>query len=322
MRNLVLIGASGFVGTRLIDLLDKDKCLNIDKAASEKHNDITTIHDIRNPHLDTLLPESTNTVLLLAAEHRDDVTPVSLYYDVNVKGLQNVIEALESRGIKKILFTSSAAVYGLDKVNPKEDSPKDPFSHYGKSKWQAEQLLQEWYLKDPDHRSLTIIRSAVIFGEGNKGNVHNLLLQIASGKFLMIGKGNNKKSMVYVGNAAAFLKYCIDTATIGYRIFNYVDSPDLTMNELVTQVEESLGKKLPPIRLPYWFGMLGGIGFDFLGLITGKKFAITSVRIKKFCATTQFDASAAHATGFKPPFSMAEGLDRTLKSEFGKAIRR
>lgn len=322
MKNLVLIGASGFVGTRLINLLDKEKCLNIDKAASEKHNDITKIHDIRNPNLDALLPETIDTALILAAEHRDDVTPVSLYHEVNVKGLQNVLEALEKRNIRKIIFTSSAAVYGLDKVNPKEDGPKDPFSYYGKSKWQAEQLLQEWHQKDPDNRSLTIVRSAVIFGEGNKGNVHNLLLQIASGKFLMIGKGNNKKSMVYVGNAAAFLKYCIDTAETGNRIFNYVDTPDLTMNELVTQVEESLGKKLPPLRLPYWLGMLGGIGFDLLGLITGRKFAITSVRIKKFCATTQFDASAAHATGFKAPFTMAEGLDRTLKSEFGKAIRR
>lgn len=319
MKNLVLIGASGFVGTRFIDLTGTDKCINIDKTPSEKYNDCTVIHDIRHANLEEHFPEEADTVVLLAAEHRDDVTPVSLYYDVNVIGTQNVLDAMDRHGIKKIIFTSSAAVYGLGKVNPNENSPKDPFSYYGKSKWQAEQLLQLWYEKDPGHRSLTIIRSAVIFGENNKGNVHNLLRQIASGRFLMIGKGNNKKSMVYVANAAAFLKYCVETASNGCRIFNYVDTPDLTMNELIVQVENLLGKKLPSLRLPYWIGMLGGYGFDLLAYITRRKFSITSIRIKKFCATTQFNATAAHSTNFKAPFSLAEGIDRTLKSEFGES---
>jgi nucleoside-diphosphate-sugar epimerase len=319
VKNLVLIGASGFVGTRFIDLTGTANCINIDKTPSEKYNDHTVIHDIRNVKLEEHFPDGADTVVLLAAEHRDDVIPVSLYFDVNVIGTQNVLDAMDCRGIKKIIFTSSAAVYGLGKDNPDENFPKDPFSYYGKSKWQAEQLLQKWYEKDPENRSLTIIRSAVIFGENNKGNVHNLLRQIASGRFLMIGKGNNKKSMVYVGNAAAFLKYCVETAANGCRIFNYVDTPDLTMNELIIQVEKSLGKKLPSFRLPYWIGMLGGYGFDLLAFTTRRKFAITSVRIKKFCATTQFSAATAHNTGFKAPFSLSEGLDRTLKSEFGES---
>jgi len=93
------------------------------------------------------------------------------------------------------------------------------------------------------------------------------------------------------------------------------------MNELVLQAEESLNRKLPSLRLPYWLGLTGGLCFDLLNRITGKKFPITSVRIRKFCATTQFDASLAHSIGFVPPYTLAEGLDRTLKSEFGEKIR-
>ena len=124
--------------------------------------------------------------------------------------------------------------------------------------------------------------------------------------------------MAYVGNVAAFIKYCIETQKRGSRIINYVDKPDLSMNELLSQVEKSLEKKLPSVRLPYWLGRLGGIGFDVIAGITGKNFPITAVRIKKFCATTQFDATLAHKSGFKAPFTLAEGLDRTLKSEFGR----
>jgi GlcNAc-P-P-Und epimerase len=318
MKKLIVIGGSGFIGTRLIDLIGKDNCINIDKTFSLKYNEITRIYDIRDKQLESVLPLDSDTIVLLAAEHRDDVLPISLYYDVNVNGTCNVLEAIENQSIRNIIFTSSAAVYGLNKENPDEKFPPDPISHYGYSKNQAEELLTKWYEKDPENRSLTIIRSAVVFGENNKGNVHNLLRQIALGRFLMIGRGNNKKSMAYVGNVAAFIKYCFETKKPGHRILNYVDKPDLSMNELLSQVENSLDKKLPAIRFPYWLGRLGGMGFDLIAKITGRKFSITGDRIKKFCATTQFDATLAHMSGFKAPFTLAEGLDRTLQSEFGE----
>lgn len=320
MRQIALVGASGFIGTRLIDLLGKENCYNVDKNPSEKYNDITTIQDIREKNLEHVLSNSTETVILLAAEHRDDVSPISLYYDVNVIGTQHVLDTMDKQGISNIIFISSAAVYGLNKKKPDEQFPPDPFSHYGKSKWQAEKFVREWQQKDSKNKSLTIIRPTVAFGEKNQGNVHNLLRQIASEKFLMIGKGENRKSMAYVGNVAAFIKFCLETKKIGLRVLNYTDQPDLTMNELVLQAEESLNRKLPSFRLPYWLGMLGGLFFDLISRITGRKLPISSVRIKKFCATTQIDATLAHSSGFIAPFTLAEGLDRTLKSEFGEKI--
>lgn len=258
-----------------------------------------------------------DTVVLLAAEHRDDVTPVNLYYDVNVNGTKNVIEAVEEMGIRNIIFTSSAAVYGLRKNNPDEKSTPEPSSPYGKSKLEAEEILIKWQKKDPQNHSLTIIRSAAVFGENNRGNVYNLLRQIASGKFVMVGKGDNRKSMAYVGNNAAFIHHCIKTSEPGCRIVNYADQPDLTMNQLLIQVERSLNKKLPAVRLPYWLGRLGGLSFDVVSSVTGIKFRITSERIKKFCVPTQLNAALVHNSDFVPPFSLDEGLDRTLRFEFG-----
>ena len=88
------------------------------------------------------------------------------------------------------------------------------------------------------------------------------------------------------------------------------------MNDLVAQVETSLSKKLPAVRLPYFLGFAGGITFDILAKLTDKKFPVSAVRVKKFCATTQFDATAAHRSGFKAPFTLSEGLHRTLHYEF------
>ena len=315
---IALIGGSGFVGTRLIDLLRQDPSLelkNIDLLPSHFFNDITTIGDVRRQDdMDRELAGA-DLVVLLAAQHRDDVSPTSLYYDTNVGGMEVTLRAMEKNGIRRIVFFSSAAVYGLNKKNPDETHPADPFNHYGKSKWQAEQVLQEWYKSHPDW-NIDIVRPTVIFGERNRGNVYNLLKQISSGKFLMVGPGTNKKSMAYVGNIVAFVKFMIDSVTEGYNVFNYIDKPDTNMNELVGHVSQVLHKHIPSTHFPYWLGMAGGYCFDALARLTGKKLSISSVRVKKFCATTEFDATRAHTSSFRAPYTLPEGLARTLEFEF------
>lgn len=316
---ITLIGASGFVGTRLLGLLSEEKSKyelkNVDLQESHFFNDLTVIGDVRvQEQMDKEL-EGSDLVVLLAAQHRDDVTPTSLYYDTNVGGMKTCLKAMEKNGVKRLVFFSSVAVYGLNKDNPNEEFEKDPFNHYGKSKWQAEQVLQEWYKTHGDW-NIDIIRPTVIFGERNRGNVYNLLKQISSGKFLMVGNGKNKKSMAYVGNIVAFVKFMIDNKTEGYNVFNYIDKPDVDMNDLVTHVEKVLNKHIPQTHFPYWMGMMGGFCFDLLAKITGKKLTISSVRVKKFCASTQFDATKVQQSGFKAPYTLQEGLRRTLEFEF------
>ena len=142
---ITLIGASGFVGTRLLDLLKESsnhELKNIDLLPSHFFPEVTTFGDVREQNqMDKELVEA-DCVVLLAAQHRDDVSPVSLYYDTNVGGMEVTLKAMEKNGIKRIIFFSSVAVYGLNKSNPNEEHPTDPFNHYGKSKWQAEQVLQ------------------------------------------------------------------------------------------------------------------------------------------------------------------------------------
>jgi len=305
-----IVGGAGFVGSRLKSELDQ--CVILDKKLDEDNGYV----DITMP--DTLISKfsAQDTIILLAAEHRDDVSPISKYYETNVHGTQNVLDEMDKVGCKHLIFTSSVAVYGLNKVNPKESHPVDPFNHYGKSKWEAERLIRNWFEKDPQKKSVTIIRPTVIFGEKNRGNVYNLLSQIASGKFLMIGKGENKKSMAYVGNVSAFIKYRLEMEEKGYDVFNYVDKPDLTMMSLLRVIEKSLNKKIPSIRIPKLLGYIVGYCFDILAFLKHRRFAISSVRVKKFVATTQFDASKIHSSGFKAPFTLEEGLVATLNYEF------
>jgi hypothetical protein len=82
----------------------------------------------------------------------------------------------------------------------------------------------------------------------------------------------------------------------------------------VAEAEVALGKKILPLRIPYTLGLFGGYVFDLLSKATGRKYSISSIRIKKFCATTQYSSVHISETGFKPKFSLQDGLEITMKS--------
>jgi nucleoside-diphosphate-sugar epimerase len=316
--NVCVIGGSGFIGSNLIDVIAHHHTVtNVDKHFPEHtiSNVNHIIADVRNYEiLKTAIPDNTEIIVLLAAEHRDDVSPTALYYDVNVEGTHNVLKVMAEKNIEHIIFTSSVSVYGLNKNNPDELSSTDPFNHYGKSKLEAEKVLRRWFDNDRNGKSLIIIRPTVTFGVGNKGNVYNLLKQIATGNFLMVGRGRNKKSMAYVENVAGFISHCLDLKLKGYHLFNYIDKPDLSTKELVKIAEQALDKKLPPLRIPYFIGYMGGLFLDLTSKITKKKFSVSAVRVKKFCATTQFSSVTIQTTNYTPKKSLAEGLSITIKS--------
>jgi nucleoside-diphosphate-sugar epimerase len=317
--NILVTGGSGFIGTNLVSDLLKEghKVLIYDKQRSETYPDLCMVADVRDKEKLSHSMREVDVVYHLAAEHRDDVSPVSLYYEVNVGGAENLVYAMEEKGVHRLIFTSTVALYGLNSGEPDEDSPIKPFNDYGKSKYQAEIVFNKWHERDPK-RSLIIVRPTVIFGERNRGNVFNLLNQIASGKFMMVGDGKNKKSMGYVLNLTHFMTKLLESDP-GIHIYNYSDKPDLDMAELVKITQDTLGiRRNNNIRIPYSIGLLGGYAFDILAKLTGRTFPISSIRIKKFCANTKITAEKLKTIGFAPPYSLSEGLKRMILSEFKK----
>jgi nucleoside-diphosphate-sugar epimerase len=313
---ITLIGGSGFVGTRLTTrLLAAGHTVKIaDKNDSKKYPHLHVYADVRKQDSLEKALAGPDVVVNLAAEHRDDVTPKSLYDDINVTGAENVCNVCIKLEIKKILFTSSVAVYGFAPLGTDETGSINYFNDYGRTKWLAEEKYRSWLVSNPEN-SLTIIRSTVIFGEQNRGNVYNLLRQIAGGKFLMVGNGTNIKSMAYVENVATFIEYNLNNSS-GEHLFNYIDKPDFDMNTLVSEVNRVLGKSRKLFHWPYWLGYFGGVCFDILAKITHKKLAISAIRVKKFCSNTMFEATNIKQTDFKAPVSIAGGLERTIKYEF------
>lgn len=315
-----IIGGSGFIGSRLASKYFRNgvehKVLDIKESENQSNYvfaDVTDIETLRN----NIQEES--LIINLAAEHKDNIKPISKYYDVNVKGAKNVCEIAEEKQIKKIIFTSSVAVYGFADQETDESGHINPFNDYGKSKFEAEKIYMQWQKKDKENRTLIIIRPTVVFGEKNRGNVFNLLYQINSRNFFKIGSGNNKKSIAYVDNVVDFIDFCLKIEK-NITISNYIDKPDLSMNELVDHTKNLLGyKNKLNISIPYYVAILIGMFFDLLSFLTRKEFSISMIRIKKFCSSTTF-TSNKEDIGFKPKIDIYEGLNKTITHEFIKQI--
>jgi len=316
--NLCIIGGSGFIGTRLVRRLRINGHLNIkliDKAPSKTFNELVSICDVRSVEQLQSAISNHSIIINLAAEHRDDVWPLSLYDEVNVEGGKNICTVARERSVKTIIFTSSVAVYGFAPIGTDESGKIAPFNAYGRTKYEAEQVFKAWQAEAPTERTLVVIRPTVVFGEQNRGNVYNLLRQIASGKFVMVGGGENRKSMAYVENVAAFIEYAISFKP-GVHIYNFIDKPELTMNSLVANVNRILGRpEKIGLRLPFAVGYAIGKGFDLVAALTGKQFAISSIRVKKFCANSVYN-TAIDQTGFVPPVPLEQALAQTVRYEF------
>lgn len=319
MTRVAVLGGAGFIGTRLVEVLRSQGADVVigDIRCSDKHPHLWKRCDVTVPESLPDVLRGADVVINLAAEHRDDVRPVARYHEVNVRGAEVVCAVASELDIRRVVFTSSVAVYGLPRGIVREGDACRPFNEYGRTKLLAESVYGSWWSKDPS-RSLVIIRPTVVFGEGNRGNVYNLLRQIHSKRFLMVGDGRNHKSLAYVGNVAGFLAHTLACGS-GSHLFNYADGPDFDMRTLTAEAARLMGRVLPRVSVPYVAGYLVGSALDAAARISHKSFPLSAVRVKKFCANTQFSADRAGAIGFRPSVSLTEALARVIQSDFPDA---
>lgn len=283
MKKILLSGSTGFFGKLVINnLKDTNSIVELSKS-----NNLYTIR------LEQEVPSFSQAydIVIHSAGKAHSIPKNEIernkFFEVNVKGTENLLKGLALKGVpKQFVFISTVAVYGkeygLDITENEMLNAKDP---YGLSKIQAEQVVLDWC--DQHNVTCTILRLPLLFGKNPPGNLGAMLKGIEKGFYFNIGGGKAKKSMVLAEDVARFIPII---ASIG-GTYNLTDGDHPSFADLSHAIAKKKMNNLPLIVAKI---------IAKIGDIVGEKALINSLKIKKITSNLTFDDSKARSLGWKP----------------------
>jgi nucleoside-diphosphate-sugar epimerase len=190
-----------------------------------------------------------------------------LFWSVNRDGTKNLLEACARRAVKKVIFTSSSAVYGVPQSNPvTEETVPTPIEEYGKAKLAGENLCWEYARNGLD---VSIIRPRTILGHGRLGIFQILFEWIYQGKNIpVLNDGKNIYQFVHAEDLA---EACILASALkGADAFNCGTDRFGTMREVLEHLCRHAGTGSKVKSLPMWpmvaaMKLSSGLGISPLG---------------------------------------------------------
>lgn len=286
---VLITGSNGFLGNIIYQKLKSSCDVNtLGRRNSDYCVDLSSANSINFTQKFDLVIHAAGKAHFIPKTSIDNDS----FFNINVQGTKYLLESLKSSGIpKQFVFVSSVSVYGLNKgilINENADlKAEDP---YGKSKIEAEAVVQKWC--NENKVLCTILRLPLIVGPNPPGNLGKMISGIKKGYYFNIAGGNAQKSMVLAEDIANFI---IDASMVG-GIYNLTDGYHPTFNELSQVISFQLGK-VGVYNLPKSLAKI----FAFTGDIFGKLFPFNTNMYNKITSTLTFDDSAARgAFGWNP----------------------
>jgi nucleoside-diphosphate-sugar epimerase len=311
-KQLLVTGASGFLGSRIVDLALhagwQVRAFNRSPQAQIKEVE-TFVGDIGDS---ALLRKASGGVraIVHAAGLAHVFGPSAKDSDgfnaVNEVGTGNVVDAALEFGVPHIILISSVAVYGSYRgTQCDETAPCYPQGPYAISKWRGELRAIERIGRG--RGSLTILRFATIYGEGDRGNVAKLIGALDQGHFIWPGSGSNQKSLLYREDAARACLRVLESPVSGINVFNISARP-ATMREVVLTICHALGRPIPRFGIPLAVLKAAGSICRKIG-DPGQ----LDQRLHRFIHDDVYDGSKFEATfDFVPAISLPEGIRREV----------
>ncbi|MFA6074554.1 MAG: NAD-dependent epimerase/dehydratase family protein [Negativicutes bacterium] len=261
---VLVTGGAGFIGSHVVEKLlgERIDVVVMDNLHSGLRENLSVAAkfvecDVRSDKVKQLFKsEKFDAVIHLAAQTMVNVSVENPYYDadVNMLGTINILEAARTSGTKRVVFASSAAVYGdVGTLPVREDAIANPQSFYGLSKYTIEKYLALYSkLFGLEYFAL---RYSNVFGErqgdGGEGGVVSIFARlIAQNRELSVfGDGTQTRDFIYVKDVAN-ANFAAVTATAANKVMNISNNSELSVNELIAAFEQAAGKKLSVNYLP------------------------------------------------------------------------
>lgn len=318
-RKVLVTGATGFTGGYLCEgLVERGYQVralslpNQDMSKLEKLGVEVVIGDLTKK--ETLAPavKDINVVYHIAAIFREQDVPNSLFYDVNVGGTKNLLEASLEAGVLRFVHCSTVGVQGKIKNPPAdENAPYNPGDVYQRSKVEGEKLALQFFKDHKDEIEGVVFRPVGIYGPGDMRFL-KIFKFVDNGKFMMIGSGKVLYHLTFVKDLVDGIILCGEKKEAVGEIFTLGGNEYLELNEFVKLLADVLGVKPPKRRIPAWPVWTAGLLCEILCYPFRIQPPIFRRRVDFFIKDRAFDISKAkRLLGYNPKVDLRTGLKLT-----------
>jgi len=297
--NILIVGGAGYIGTKLAEHWGGAGHAIV--LADIKGGEEVVKWDVREPC--GLDGARFDLIVNLAAVHREPGHEAHEYFETNLKGAAHVLALAEKTGCRKILFTSSIAVYGPVGNPTPETALTRPKTPYGMSKLTAEWMHRTWQAGAPG-RQLVICRPGVVYGPGDPGNILRMIRAIKRGYFAFPGSPKIRKSYAYIAGLLESFDFALARPEPVF-LYNYVESPTEPLGVMVEHIQAALGKKSPVISLPLPLLEAAAVA---LHACLGPRSPIHPTRVRKLRTATHIIPETLIASGFRFSYDFSASL--------------
>lgn len=285
MKTIVVTGGAGFIGSSLVDklLINNNRVIIIDNFNDFYNPKIKegNIEEIKNNMKNNNIEENKLSIYRVDIRDKEEINKIftenkidiivhlaamagvrpsiaqpELYYDVNINGTLNLLEASRNNNIKKFVFASSSSVYGNNEKVPfsERDAVDNPISPYAATKKSGELLCYTYH--HLYEMSVACLRFFTVYGPRQRPDlaIHKFTRLIMEGKEIpFFGDGSTQRDYTYIDDIVDGIQKTIewiDDESNKYDIFNLGESDTISLKDMVETIEKSLGKKAVKNMLP------------------------------------------------------------------------
>jgi nucleoside-diphosphate-sugar epimerase len=239
------------------------------------------------------------------------------FYQANVIGTRNVVQACLQNGVKRLVHVSTPSIYFdyNSRLDVKEnDALPESISNYAATKLLAEEEVDKGFAAG---LAVVSIRPRALFGEGDTVIFPRLLSRLKSGRLPILGDGENIVDLTYIQNVVDSLLLCAESPanTLGKK-YNISNGEPVKIWELVNRICDELKLPRPTRKVSYKTADAAATAIEFFySLIPySPEPPLTRLTVSMLAHSTTLDISAANAElGYRPKVSVAEGVERFLK---------
>jgi UDP-glucose 4-epimerase len=236
------------------------------------------------------------------------------YEKINVGGTRNVVDAAISAGVQRIVLFSTIAVYGRSREGGilNEQSKTQPETYYAETKLAAEQIVQNAHSTNGKPLG-AVLRLGAVYGSGFRGNYERLTQALARKRFIPIGIGLNRRTLIYDKDVAKAALLAAFHPMAAGRIFNVTDGKYPSMKEIIASICSALGRKSPVFSLPLAPVLLLIDLADKITRALGLKAPLTRATIDKYTEDIAVDGSLIQKElGFVPAYDLKRGWEEAI----------